>query len=62
MTQTAKAAASLRAHGIHCRRDPLRHTGWLAEIDLVQYCVGGNVIKEAAASADPLAVLEAACN
>ena len=62
MTQTAQAAASLRAHGIHCRRDPLHHTGWLAEIDLMQYCVGGNTILAAAASADPLAVLEAACN
>ena len=62
MTSVRIAAEALRAHGIHCRRDPLRATGWLAEIDLVQYCVGGNTLLAAAASADPLAVLEAACS
>ena len=62
MTSVRIAAEALRAHGIHCRRDPLRVTGWLAEIDLVQYCVGGNTILAAAASTSPLAILEAACS
>jgi len=63
MTDVRRAAESLRAHGIHCRRDPIGGVGrWLAEVGLTQYCVGGLVILEAAASADPLAVLEAACN
>ena len=61
MTQTTIAAASLRAHGIRCRRDWGSAGQWLAEIGTTQYCVGGNAILAAAASADPIASLEAAC-
>lgn len=60
MTTTALAAASLRNHGIRCRRDWGNAGRWLAEIGNTQYCVGGNDILAAAASTDPIATLEAA--
>jgi len=62
MTSVRIAAEALRAHGIHCRRDPLAAGRWLAEIDMVQYCVGGLALVEAATSTNPIASLEAACN
>jgi hypothetical protein len=63
MTQVSTAAASLSARGIRCRRDPLGGVGrWVAEVNLTQYCVGGLDILAAAASADPIASLEAACS
>ena len=63
MTSVRIAAEALRAHGIHCRRDPVGGVGrWLAEVNLTQYCVGGLALVAAAASDDPIASLEAACN
>lgn len=62
MTSVRIAAEALRAHGIHCRRDPLAVGRWLAEINLTQYCVGGLALVAAAASDDPIASLEAACS
>ena len=62
MTKVRQAAESLRAHGIHCRRDPLAVGRWLAEVNLTQYCVGGLAILAAATSADPIASLEEACS
>lgn len=61
MTKVRQAAESLRTHGIFCRRDPLAAGRWLAEVNLTQYCVGGNAILAAAASADPIATLDAVC-
>jgi hypothetical protein len=61
MTSIALAAESLRAHGIHCRRDWGSAGHWLAEVGMTQYCVGGLTIAAAAASQDPMAVLAAAC-
>lgn len=61
MTTVAIAAASLRNHGIRCRRDWGSAGRWLAEHGSTMYCVGGLTILEAAASSDPLSVLEAAC-
>ena len=60
MTTVALAAASLRTHGINCRRDWGSAGRWLAEIGNVQYCVGGLTILAAAASTDPIATLESA--
>jgi len=62
MTSVSIAAAALRQRGIHCRRDPGTVGRWLAEVDLVQYCVGGLALVAAAASTDPIASLEAACS
>ena len=61
MTKVSTAAASLAAHGIHCRRDWGSVGRWLAEVGMVQYCVGGLVLVAAAASADPIETLEQAC-
>jgi hypothetical protein len=62
MTTVALAAASLRTHGIRCRRDWGSTGRWLAEVGTTQYCVGGLAILAAAASPDPIASLEAACS
>jgi hypothetical protein len=62
MTTVALAAASLRNHGIHCRRDWGSAGRWLAEVGTTQYCVGGLAILAAAASPDPIASLETACS
>lgn len=62
MTTVALAAASLRTHGIRCRRDWGSAGRWLAEVGTTQYCVGGLAILAAAASPDPIASLEAACS
>jgi hypothetical protein len=62
MTTVALAAASLRKHGIHCRRDWGSAGRWLAEVGTTQYCVGGLALLTAAASPDPIASLEAACS
>ena len=44
-------------------RDPgsAKLAGWLAEVGLTQYCVGGLALVPAAASADPIASLDQAC-
>jgi hypothetical protein len=60
MTTVAIAAASLRNHGIRCRRDWGSTGRWLAEVGNTQYCVGGLTILAAAASTDPIATLDAA--
>jgi hypothetical protein len=61
MTTVSTAAAALAAHGIHCRRDWGSPGRWLAEVGLTQYCVGGLALVAAAASADPIASLDQAC-
>jgi hypothetical protein len=61
MTTVSAAAASLAAHGIHCRRDWGNPGRWLAEVGMIQYCVGGLALVAAAASADPIASLDQAC-
>ncbi len=61
MTKVSIAAASLAAHGIHCRRDWGSVGRWLAEVGMVQYCVGGLVLVAAAASTNPIETLEQAC-
>ncbi len=65
MTTVSLAAASLRSYGIRCRRDWSSAGQWLAEIDCVQYVVGGSVLVAAAAAAmaggDPIATLDSAC-
>ena len=61
MTTVSIAAAALAAQGIHCRRDWGSPGRWLAEVGLIQYCVGGLALVAAAASADPLASLDQAC-
>ena len=61
MTNVSIAAASLAAHGIRCRRDWGSAGRWLAEVDGVQYCVGGLVLLAAAASPDPIEALDKAC-
>ena len=61
MTTVSTAAAALAAHGIHCRRDWGNAGRWLAEVGLVQYCVGGLDLVAAAAAADPIASLDKAC-
>ena len=61
MTTVSTAAAALAARGIHCRRDWGSPGRWLAEVGLAQYCVGGLALVAAAASADPIASLDQAC-
>ena len=61
MTKVSTAAAALAAHGIHCRRDWGSAGRWLAEVGMVQYCVGGLVLIDAAASPDPIKTLDLAC-
>jgi hypothetical protein len=61
MSTVTAAAAVLRTHGIRCRRDWGSAGQWLAEIGTTQYCVGGLALMAAAASLDPIASLEAAC-
>ena len=58
MTTVSTAAAALASHGIHCRRDWGSPGHWLAEVGLTQYCVGGLALVEAAASVDPISILE----
>ena len=61
MTKVSTAAAALAAHGIRCRRDWGSAGRWLAEVGMVQYCVGGLVLIAAAASPDPIRTLDLAC-
>ena len=61
MTTVSTAAATLATLGIHCRRDWGNAGRWLAEVGLTQYCVGGLALVAAAASPDPIASLDQAC-